>query len=165
MLAEPLPHPPFSPDAIYAKTDAGRAEVARRGAALGARARSVLIMLDGQKRCAALTGLLPAATLAPILAQLEAAGLIVPLTPRPAAPEGVAATHLAQAKATMIRTAEAYLGLLAADVIRQVAAADGEEQLRRAVAHWHMAMQGSRHGREVAAQHLDLIGSSLRAPL
>ena len=186
MLAEHMTSAPFLAERIYAKTERGRAEVAQRALPLGARERSVLIMLDGHKRCAALGALVSMAALAPILDRLETLGLILAVgspreaaAPMPAASmaapaAGVAATrelpvraalpHLAQARATMIRTAETYLGLLAADVVRQVTAASDEEQLLRALGHWHMAMQASKHGREVAHQHLDLIRSSLRAP-
>jgi len=195
MLAE-YPNPLTLPDRVYAKTEKGRAEVAQRTARLDARARSTLIMLDGQKRCAALSGLLPMAALAPIIGQLEELGLIravaapsdrasaaaipVPaqaytLAPGPAASIMAAPipapaplpepAHLAQAKATMIHTAETYLGLLAADVVRQVKSAEGKEQLQRALAHWHMAMQASKHGREVAAQHLQQIKASLQTPV
>ena len=196
MLAEHMTPAPFLAERIYAKTERGRAEVARRALPLGARERSVLIMLDGHKRCAALGALVSMAALAPILDRLETLGLILAVgSPREAAapmaaasmaaapmaaasmaapaaggaatrelPVRAALPHLAQARATMIRTAETYLGLLAADVVRQVTAASDEEQLLRALGHWHMAMQASKHGREVAHQHLDLIRSSLRAP-
>lgn len=182
MLAEHMTPAPFLAERIYAKTERGRAEVARRALPLGARERSVLIMLDGHKHCAALGALVSMAALAPILDRLETLGLILAVgSPREAAapmaaasmaapaatrelPVRAALPHLAQARATMIRTAETYLGLLAADVVRQVTAASDEEQLLRALGHWHMAMQASKHGREVAHQHLDLIRSSLRAP-
>ncbi len=179
------------PDRIYAKTAKGRAEVAQRSAMLGARERSILIILDGQKPCAALSELLPMPVLAPILDQLEKLELIralamppdrraataevalaaalPPLEPRPTlassadAPLPAAApANLAQARATMIATAERLLGLLAADVVRQINAAEGKDQLQRALAHWHMAMQASKHGRVVAAQHLERIKAILQ---
>lgn len=184
------------PDRIYAKTAKGRAEVAQRSAMLGARERSILIILDGQKPCTALSGLLPMPLLAPILEQLEKLELICALAmpsdrgaataepasaaalppleqlptpaisadaPLPAPLLAAAPAHLAQARATMIATAERFLGLLAADVVRQINASEGKEQLQRALAHWHMAMQASKHGRVVAAQHLERIKACLQA--
>ncbi|WP_305823156.1 hypothetical protein [Massilia brevitalea] len=135
------------PERIYAKTGKGRAEVAHRSAMLGARERSILIILDGQKPCAALSELLPMTVLAPILerldkleliraltlpsdrgaatAELAPAAALPPAEPLPAPAVSVdaalaaaAPVHLAQARATMIATAERFLGLLAADVVR-----------------------------------------------
>jgi len=170
----------------------------RRSAMLSARERSVLIVVDGQKQCAALSSFLPMKALAPILEQLEKLELIhavatppagrdvaaeavvaaapapVSPSPTPVAPADVPVpapstaampAHLAQARATMISTAESCLGLLAADVVRQIKAAEGKEQLQRALANWHMAMQASKHGREVAAQHLRLIKASMQTPV
>lgn len=165
---------------------------------LSARERSVLIVVDGQKQCAALSSFLPMKALAPILEQLEKLELIhavatppagrdvaaeavvaaapapVSPSPTPVAPADVPVpapstaampAHLAQARATMISTAESCLGLLAADVVRQIKAAEGKEQLQRALANWHMAMQASKHGREVEAQHLRLIKASMQTPV
>lgn len=201
MLAATLDDPRVVADLVYAKTEQGRAELVRRGAGLGARQRSVLIMIDGHKRCAALAALVPAPQLGAILGELETLGLICALAPAPvlsapplppmaqgprstttAAPRPESAATrapatarvpataraaidpglLANAKRTMIASAETYLGLLAAEVVRQVDAAGDEDQLLRALGHWHMAMQASKHGREVAVTYLEQIKAGLR---
>lgn len=173
---------PVGADLVYAKTDAGRAELAQRSAKLGARQRSVLIMIDGQKSCAALAALAPQQQLGLILAELEALGFVAPVRPAPPAPVAAAAQParvpaaapptpaasaidpvlLANAKRMLTATAETYLGLLSAEVVRKVQAAADEEQLLRALGHWHMAMQASKHGRDAAATCLAQIKASLR---
>lgn len=165
LLAEPLTAVPVSADVVYTKTAQGRLEVARRSAGLGARQRSVLIMLDGHKSAGALATLMPMAQLARILDELAGLGLIAPAADT--APVPTAASddaRLAPVKAMLIRTAETYLGLIAADLVRQIGAARDEHQLQRAIGHWHMAMQDSKYGREVVESHLALIKAALQAP-
>jgi len=145
---------------IFAKTDKGRAEVAERSIGLTARQRSVLIMIDGRKPCGVLMDVMAAQSLLPILDQLVALQLIAPAGPPPAA--GIDLDTMAQAKAMMIGSAEVCLGILAAEVVRQVEGAANEEQLLRALGHWHMAMQASRRGREIALAQLASIKSCLR---
>lgn len=154
-------------DIIYAKTAKGRDEVAQRRGGLSSRHRSILIVLDGEKRVDSLLGLMPAAQVQTILDELAALGLIAAVS----SPEPPAATlppvrqiddaRLAQVKHMMTGTAETYLGPMAAELIRQVQAADDDIGLQRALAHWHMAMQASKFGREVAESHLALIRASL----
>lgn len=154
---------------IYTKTDGGRAELAQRSARLNARQRSVLIMIDGHKPCAALAGLAPPEQLAVILAELAALGMIVAVgdpgrsgtVMAPPARAAIDPTLLANAKRLLTATAETYMGLLSADVVRKVQAAADEEQLLRALGQWHMAMQASRQGRTVAHTYLDQIKTSL----
>lgn len=149
---------------IFAKTDKGRAEVIGRGAGLSARQRTVLIMVDGRKTCGALMQAMAAPALLPILDALSALELIAPTGPAapavPAAP-AIDLQTMAQAKAMMIGSAEVCLGLLAAEVVRQVEGAQDEEQLLRALGHWHMAMQASKRGREIALTQLASIKSCL----
>lgn len=158
--------PPLA-DVIYAKTPQGRDEVAQRRGGLSSRQRSILIVLDGEKRVDSLLGLMPAAQVQAILDELAALGLIAPVSgPEPSAvtPAPVRRiddARLAQVKHMMTGTAETYLGPMAAELIRQVQAADDETGLQRALAHWHMAMQASKYGREVAESHLALIRASL----
>lgn len=169
MLAEQI-DPRAIADIIYTKTDLGRAELAQRSARLGARQRSVLIMIDGQKTCAALAAMAQQQQLGVILGELETLGFIAPAA-RPAptanapAPTPAAVTIdpllLASAKRMLTATAETYLGLLSTEVVRKVQAAGNEEQLLRALGQWHMAMQASKHGREAAATCLDQIKTSL----
>ena len=158
MLAEPSINT-FT-DVVFAKTEQGRTEVARRSAGLGARQRSVLIMLDGRKPAGELTALMPAPQLAGILEELEALGLIAPAT---AAEVPNDAPRLAPVKAMLARSAEAYLGLIAADLVWQIEAARDEHGLQRAIGHWHMAMQESKYGREVVQAQLAQVKAALQA--
>lgn len=144
---------------VYAKTDKGRAEVAQRSAGLTARQRQILIMADGHKPAAALNALMPSAQVDAILVELAGLALIAPVVEYVAAP--VDATRLAPAKAMMIATATDYLGPLATELMRQIEAATDEAQLLRALGHWHMAMQASKFGKDVAQTHLETIKASL----
>ena len=157
MLAEPSTTA-FT-DVVFAKTAQGRTEVARRSAGLGARQRSVLIMLDGHKPAGELTALMPAPQLACILEELEALGLIAPAT-APEVPNDAA--RLAPVKAMLTRSAETYLGLIAAELVRQIDAARDEHGLQRAIGHWHMAMQESKYGREVVEAQLTQVKAALQ---
>lgn len=163
LLAEPSSALAARADVVYAKTAQGRLEVARRSAGLGARQRSVLIMLDGHKTAGALAALMPAAQLLRILDELVDLGLVAPVTAFAPAPTNDDA-RLAPVKAMMIRTADTYLGPIAADLVRQIGAAGDEHQLQRAIGHWHMAMQESKYGREAVETHLGLIKAALQAP-
>jgi len=146
---------------IFAKTEKGRAEVTDRSAGLTARQRTILIMVDGRKPCIMLMQLMAAPILLPILDELAAMQLIVLAGPAPAAAPAIDSQTMSQVKAMMIGSAEVCLGLLAAEVVRQVEAAADEEQLLRALGHWHMAMQASKRGREIAPTQLEAIKSRL----
>ena len=159
MLAEPPTATPAFADLVYAKTAQGRLEIAQRSAGLGARQRSILIMLDGHKTVGALAALMPAVQLAGMLDELLDRGLIAPAA---GAPDIRA--RLAPVKAMLVRTAETYLGLIAADLVRQIAAARDEQQLQRAIGHWHMAMQDSKYGRDVVEGQLEMVKAALRSP-
>jgi hypothetical protein len=63
-------------DTVFAKTPLGRVEIGQRSAGLGARQRSILIMLDGQKPLRGIDTLLPPQQLAEIVDFLLAAGLV-----------------------------------------------------------------------------------------
>ena len=148
----PSPPPPRV-DLVYAKTDTGRLEVTHRAAGLNARQRAALIMLDGQRDGAALAQLMPADQVAPVLAGLIALGLItdgLPAAPVPA-PRAQEPTALATIKAELIAAAEAYLGMMAGEIVARVRQAPDAAQLLRVLGHWHMAMQDSKHGKDAAA--------------
>jgi hypothetical protein len=167
MLAHSFHAPSPLADVIYAKTLKGRDEVAQRRGGLSSRQRSILIVLDGEKRVDSLLGLMPAAQVQAILDELAALGLIAPVSgPEPSAVTLVPVRRIdearvAQVKHMMTGSAETYLGPMAAELIRQVQTADDETGLQRALAHWHMAMQASKYGREVAESHLALIRANL----
>jgi len=63
----------------------------------------------------------------------------------------------------LIRTADTYLGLMAAESNRKVEAARDESELQRAIGHWHMAMRASKYGKDVADAHLELVKAELHA--
>lgn len=161
MLSASFPILSTLADVVYAKTAQGRLEVARRGAGLGARERSVLIMLNGRKSATTLAALMPHVQLARILDELVARGLIAPVG-APLLADGGA--RLEPVKAMLICSAENYLGLIAADLVRQIGAAADEHQLQRAIGHWHMAMQDSKYGRDVVETELALVKTALQAP-
>ena len=54
----------------------------------------------------------------------------------------------------MTESAEAYLGLMAADLVRRIQKAGDEAQLQSVLGHWHMAMRESKYGRAVAGERL-----------
>jgi hypothetical protein len=145
---------------VYAKTDTGRQEVARRTLGLNRRQRTLLILIDGYRPCSALDGMMPDARVAEIVSELLSLGLIAPAgLPRAAAPSPSAG--LAKVKAEMVAIAESCLGLLAAEVVRRIEGAADETALLAVVGHWHMALQASKHGREAALAHVERIRESL----
>jgi hypothetical protein len=152
-----MPHPPSPPpvDLVYTKTAAGRHEVGHRGAGLTARQRTALIMLDGQRDATALAGVMPAGAVAAVLTTLLGLGLIAApaadMAPTPP-PESSA---LAAIKAELIAAAQAYLGMMASDIVARVRQASDAAQLLRILGHWHMAMQDSKHGRDAASTLLE----------
>jgi hypothetical protein len=158
----------MSPD-LYAKTEKGRNEVARRKLGLTGRQRTLLILLDGRKPCSALAGMMPADQVAAIVGELLALELIAPAGPtEPAGTLPAAPTPnpgLAKVKAEMVETAEACLGLLAAEVVRRIDQAADERELLGVVGHWHMALQASKRGREAAQAHVERVKESLRGML
>jgi len=186
MLAEQNHAPSLSADLVYVKTDKGRAEIAQRSNGLDRRQRSLLIMLDGHKSNTTLAALLPGEPVETMLHALLALALVTPVAlataVRPAQPAASAALatdtahsaptapamridaqRLDEVKAMLIESARNCLGLLAADVVRQVESADDGDQLLRCIGHWHMAMQASKRGKDVAHAQLEHIKRSLRA--
>lgn len=179
MLVDTAVHTAIPCDALYAKTARGRSEMTQRGMGLNRRQRSVLIMLDGQRSCAALAAMMPEGQVADIVTELLALDLIapcaasaqaVPATPEPtsaAAPAPVSAAPpaddgVAAIRAYMVQAAQTHLGLLAADVVDRIERAHDAARLRGVVGHWHMALQASKHGRETAAGHLERVRADLR---
>jgi hypothetical protein len=151
-------------DAVYAKTTKGRSEVVSRGMGLSGRQRGVLIMLDGRTSCAALAPLMPAGQVAFIVEQLLALDLIAPCGAAVVAPAATVDRNdgLARVKRYMASTAQAHLGLLAAEVVARIERAADGGQLRAVVGHWHMALQDSKHGRAAAEDHLREVRAGLR---
>jgi hypothetical protein len=151
-------------DFVYAKTAAGRAELAQRSAGLTARQRAALIMLDGQRDATALHAVMPAEQVAPVLAALIALGLIAPPAVAAAVSLAIppASPSLDAIKAELIDAAERYLGVMASDVILRVRQAADARTLLRMLGHWHMAMQDSKHGKVAAAALLEKTKAALQ---
>ena len=154
------------PDAVYGKTVKGRDEVTRRALKLNGRQRSVLIMLDGRKSCAALAPLMPAGQVAAIVGELLALGLIAPCDGSAAAHTGAAPiisdAGLDRIRRYMVGAARTHLGLLAEDVVARIERAGDAGQLRGIVGHWHMALRDSKHGRAAAGDCLRAVRDALR---
>jgi hypothetical protein len=155
--------------AVYAKTAKGRSEVASRGMGLTGRQRTVLILLDGHKPCGALAPLMPAGQVADIVGQLLALDLIEPRgvdggTPKatPETPPGEHDAHVARVKRYMVQTAQAHLGLLAAEVVGRIERTNNADQLRAVVGYWHMALRDAKDGRATAGAHLEHVRAGLR---
>lgn len=147
-------------DVVYAKTDAGRAEMVQRAAGLTARQRGALIMLDGQRPATALAALMPLDEVGSVLATLVELRLIgAPASVSP--PVAAAPGPLAGIKAELIQTAEAYLGLMAADVVTRINQSRDATQLLRVLGQWHMAMQASKSGRSTAESVLEKTRAAL----
>ncbi len=167
------------PDMIFSKTPKGRAEVEQRSTRLNVKQRSILIMIDGQRRLSAISALISDQEVARIADILLGFELIAPqsevavsaVAPRTAtvdlaltsafAPPADSA-KLIRIKSMMTLSAETYLGLMAAVVVRRVEQACDEAQLLSVVGHWHMAMHESKYGKEVANMHLEQIKASFR---
>jgi len=153
-------------DTVYGKTVKGRDEVTRRALTLNGRQRSVLIMLDGRKSCAALAPLMPAGQVAAIIEELLALDLIAPcggttMAHTTAAPI-VGDAGLERVRRYMVGAARAHLGLLAEEVVARIERAGDAGQLRGVVGHWHMALRDSKHGRAVAGDCLREVREALR---
>ncbi|MBP6852335.1 MAG: hypothetical protein KA164_12080 [Rhodoferax sp.] len=141
-------------DAVYRKTGKGQEAIAQRAHGVVGRARSLLILVDGQRPQSALEQLAAGlGDVAQMLAQLEADGLIttratgaVPTQPAPLAPEPQRATAptpsggvpLPQAKAFASRQLMQILGPTSEALCLRVEAARNRdefiESIRRAYA-------------------------------
>ena len=179
MFVDSAVHTSVSRDAVFAKTAKGRGEVNARGMGLSGRQRTVLIMLDGQRSCAALAAMMPEGQVAGIVTELLALDLIAPCAGAAGAPAPAAAplpapadvpdagapqadADVAAIKAYMVQAAQTYLGLLAAEVVERIEGAHDAARLRGVVGHWHLALQASKHGRETAAAHIEYVRTGLR---
>jgi hypothetical protein len=168
------------PDMVFAKTPKGRAEVAHRSTLLSGKQRSTLIMIDGQKRLSAIGALISEPDVAKIVDILLAFELVaarsavavsaaapraatIDRTAAPASARPADAARLLHIKSMMTRSAEAYLGLMAAEVVRRVEQACDEAQLLSVLGHWHMAMRESKYGKDVAGTHLEQIKANFAA--
>lgn len=149
---------------VHAKTQKGQEEIARRSHGLGARARRLLILVDGRRSSAELLVLTGDPTLAESLAELLEGGFIepvVPAAPAPAAPASPAAAPggrspgLALARDFMINTLRTFHGPYGKlDLVKRIHASESAEGLRTLIAEWQEAIAESRIGRKRADELL-----------
>lgn len=155
------------PDMVFAKTPKGRAEVAHRSTLLSGKQRSTLIMIDGQKRLSVIGALISEPEVAKIVDILLAFELVAARSEvavsAAASARPADAARLLHIKSMMTRSAETYLGLMAAEVVRRVEQACDEAQLLSVLGHWHMAMRESKYGKDVAGTHLEQIKANFAA--
>ena len=81
------------------------------------------------------------------------------------APEETRGEHdadVARVKRYMVQTAQAQLGLLAAEVVGRIERTNDADQLRSVVGYWHMALQDAKDGRATAGAHLAHVRAGLR---
>jgi len=72
------------------------------------------------------------------------------------------ADKIREIKDFMTVTAQTYLGLLAADIIRRIERTKDAEQLMNVLGQWHMALRDSKQGHRFAAQYMQEITANLR---
>lgn len=108
----------------------------------------------------------------PVLPRAPEQLAVVPPTQVAApAPESVAATgfepvsakELAECRQIMLDSANAFLGLMGADVVKRIQAADTEDKLRACLTRWHLSMRESRNGRAVAEPLFQKVRTILHA--
>lgn len=162
-------------DAVFFKTPKAQEELADRRHGLRAKARQLLVMLDGSKPLGALTHLMSAHDLHALVRELKDSGFICddsapatpPVTPQPVSvsvnPPATKITttetaldpvRLTRTKAYLIEISQQHLGLMAARLQQEIAAANDAASFRSALAHWNMALRESRSGSAVAQQHM-----------
>ncbi|MBM3116920.1 hypothetical protein [Jeongeupia naejangsanensis] len=151
---------------VYRKTALGQAEIDSRNLGLTARARRLLILIDGQRSLADIAAVLGHAELAPLLAELGHAGCIAsdddqptpeptaaPAPPAPARPaatqqprpvEALDPIRIVKAKELMTESTQAFLGLMGRGLISEIEAVSDTPALRNAIARWNMALRESR---------------------
>ncbi|WP_432719622.1 hypothetical protein R0381_000239 [Jeongeupia wiesaeckerbachi] len=156
------------PHTVYSKTAQGQADIDARSLGLSARARRLLILIDGRRTLAEIATVLGHAELAPLLAELQAracitaaGALTVPdAAPQPSAPSAPPASptptqrpqpidavdpiRIIKAKALMTESAQTFLGLMARGLISEIEAVSDTPALKNAIARWNMALRESR---------------------
>ncbi len=173
----------------YARTEKGAAEVAQRSQAIPARARSLLLMIDGKSTGAQLIEKLAAfpnsgellqlletegyigpvdgaasgAALAPAPAPMPAAAGAMPATPQAASPGTGSGAGVGAAKRFMIRSLHEVFGPDADSLTGKVELAQTPEDLRK-LAERHRELMASMGSRRKADAYWQGIEEMLPAP-
>lgn len=169
---------------VYSKTGKALEELTERRYGLKAKARQLLVLLDGNRPLGELSGMMSSQELRGLLHDLREGGFIErqiaggppkaiqPIQVFPAGHSNLIAeqapeppldpVRLTRTKAYLIETSQQHLGLMAAKLQQEIAQADDATQLRSALAHWNMAIRESLAGSDVASACLshahELIG-------
>lgn len=149
------------PSAIFFKTAKALEELSARRHELRPKSRQILILLDGKRTLAAIAELVDPCELDQLIRELLRDGFISSQLPQPA--PGVAKeksipaaqttldpVRLTRAKAYLIEISQQHLGLMAAKLQQEIAAASDHASVRAALAHWNMALRESRTGAGIA---------------
>ncbi|GHD68459.1 hypothetical protein [Jeongeupia chitinilytica] len=156
---------------VYSKTARGQAEIDARSLGLSARARRLLILIDGRRTLAEIAVILGHDTLPPLLAELQAQGCIgtpgetaseagatvepapapspvqsVPpaVTQQPKPIDALDPIRIVKAKELMTESAQTFLGLMGRGLISEIEAVSDTPALKNAIARWNMALRESR---------------------
>lgn len=157
--------------AIFFKTAKALEELSDRRHGLRAKARQLLVLLDGKRTVSDLASLIAQQDLPILIEELQREGFIsqtqattpVPTQAEPISPETtIDPVSLARAKAYLIEISQQHLGLMAAKLQQEIATASDHASVRAALAHWNMALRESRSGAGIATPCLqkarDLLG-------
>lgn len=157
--------------AIFFKTAKALEELSDRRHGLRAKARQLLVLLDGKRTVSDLASLIAQQDLPVLIDELQQTGFIsqtqaaaaAPTQTEPISPEAtIDPVSLARAKAYLIEISQQHLGLMAAKLQQEIATASDHASVRAALAHWNMALRESRSGAGIATPCLqkarDLLG-------
>ncbi|BCL75922.1 hypothetical protein JHS3_16580 [Jeongeupia sp. HS-3] len=161
---------------VYAKTTQGQAEIDTRRLGLSARARRLLILIDGQRTLADIATVLGHADLAPLLAELKThrcidapdrpAVVTDPIAIAPPAPaetrqprplDAVDPIRIIKAKELMTESTHEFLGLMGRGLISEIEAVADAPALKNAIARWNMALRESRKAGPYADQFVEAV--------
>ena len=156
--------------AIFFKTAKALEELSDRRHGLRAKARQLLVLLDGKRTVSDLASLIAQQDLLILIEELQREGFIsqtqaatpAPTQTEPISPEAtIDPVSLARAKAYLIEISQQHLGLMAAKLQQEIATASDHASVRAALAHWNMALRESRSGAGIATPCLQKARDSL----
>lgn len=155
---------------VLAKTPKGVEEIERRACGLPPRGRQVLILADGQRDRATLASMVSAQDLDAMLDQLVDDGFLSVVEPQAETTKEAAAPRFEVpadpqerhrlARAFVINTTEAYVGVFGSGLIEQAKKAQTCDDLRRLVDDWRDAIvagAGQKRAAEMSSQLMALL--------